>query len=697
MKHIYIIALCLLTYFSFEEQLNAQAGRVTGSSTDSTSTIYTGSDSLNQAGLTHVKFADDYSQGLIFGSYGGTTFNTNSYDNIGLFADIYNNYRVGMAYGDGLDEANIWIQPYILSENIKESDTGNYYRSNKQVNSVNTGIKFGNKVYTHIERFNEDQTSIHGGSINDQLRYGGTNGGQMVANFEDHDDYHWLVQRGYGASAKNLFRVTLDTTGSDNDSIFIFDKYALPNAVPTSDGSAYAIHWTNGIPTFAAAGGGGGDGNGLLTASNDDGVIPSGMDLDIADTLTFNKTNSDPALSILGSTGALSFNEYGTGIFGTGAEVTRMFGIDATGSLLDNAALYQFVGSGTASGIVAHSTAAAGFDNPTNSQFIANGQGVLAFSSPKVGLGSYTFAANGAVIGGMYGYVTNISGTSLQLDFQVGPTPATNTALQLETDLDVVYPGYAAGAKDGTPTKTVGLDVDGKMVTFDAATGADSSLYSINGTIPAGVNRNIAFGDYASRLTIEEAGYNAFIFKSDQDDNAPFTNGKNAGNLETSIKIGNEYDGTTFEMGLNNTVGVLGVYNGSLQLNGTGTTNIYSGAREGASTAEESAFSDDIDSFTGHLAMNSGGHTFSDGTVSLNGLKYGADYSATYVDRSLVDKEYVDAAILAGSGNGLFTAANNGDTISSGFIAYQDGLFQLMSANGNKQSRLLLSLSLIHI
>lgn len=63
-------------------------------------------------------------------------------------------------------------------------------------------------------------------------------------------------------------------------------------------------------------------------------------------------------------------------------------------------------------------------------------------------------------------------------------------------------------------------------------------------------------------------------------------------------------------------------------------------------------------------------------------------------DQMLVWNNGVGSFAAAGGGsdgNGLFDVANDGDTISSGFTAYQEGLFQLMSASGNKQSRLLLS------
>ena len=55
--------------------------------------------------------------------------------------------------------------------------------------------------------------------------------------------------------------------------------------------------------------------------------------------------------------------------------------------------------------------------------------------------------------------------------------------------------------------------------------------------------------------------------------------------------------------------------------------------------------------------FKSGSSTISSDIVDFEGLKYGADYSANFVDRSLVDKAYVDSAMI-------FTKA--GDIIYNG-------------------------------
>lgn len=63
-------------------------------------------------------------------------------------------------------------------------------------------------------------------------------------------------------------------------------------------------------------------------------------------------------------------------------------------------------------------------------------------------------------------------------------------------------------------------------------------------------------------------------------------------------------------------------------------------------------------SFTSHQSINltgSGMHVY-DSTFN-KGLEYGADYSANYTDRSIVDKAYVDSVAGGGSGSGILTAS----------------------------------------
>ncbi len=57
---------------------------------------------------------------------------------------------------------------------------------------------------------------------------------------------------------------------------------------------------------------------------------------------------------------------------------------------------------------------------------------------------------------------------------------------------------------------------------------------------------------------------------------------------------------------------------------------------------------------SGLLIDGRDGHTFSDNTNSKQGLKYNIDYSATFTDRSLVDKAYVDSRVVVLTGeNGI--------------------------------------------
>ena len=77
------------------------------------------------------------------------------------------------------------------------------------------------------------------------------------------------------------------------------------------------------------------------------------------------------------------------------------------------------------------------------------------------------------------------------------------------------------------------------------------------------------------------------------------------------------------------------------------------------------------------LSMN-GSATFTDDKSSA-GLAYNADYSANYVDRSLVDKGYVDSEILSSSTSGYSawdTLETSGSGVSgtSGLVSYQGAI-----------------------
>ena len=69
---------------------------------------------------------------------------------------------------------------------------------------------------------------------------------------------------------------------------------------------------------------------------------------------------------------------------------------------------------------------------------------------------------------------------------------------------------------------------------------------------------------------------------------------------------------------------------------------------------------------SGDLSINSSGATFTDLSAVKEGIKYNADYSTTYVDRSLVDKGYVDAVATGLQPHEAVLAATTGQTTLSG-------------------------------
>lgn len=66
------------------------------------------------------------------------------------------------------------------------------------------------------------------------------------------------------------------------------------------------------------------------------------------------------------------------------------------------------------------------------------------------------------------------------------------------------------------------------------------------------------------------------------------------------------------------------------------------------------------------------------------GLEYSADYSANFTDRSLVDKGYVDSAIIPADGNGLYDGSGelSGPTVVDGTVSTYDLAFANIGAFG---------------
>ena len=84
--------------------------------------------------------------------------------------------------------------------------------------------------------------------------------------------------------------------------------------------------------------------------------------------------------------------------------------------------------------------------------------------------------------------------------------------------------------------------------------------------------------------------------------------------------------------------------------------------------------------FGGHtLVMNGTNATFNDASITKTGIVYGADYSGSFVNRSLVDKEYVDLAVGA---IGDLTTASNGLTETGNDIKLGGALTEATSITG---------------
>ena len=65
-----------------------------------------------------------------------------------------------------------------------------------------------------------------------------------------------------------------------------------------------------------------------------------------------------------------------------------------------------------------------------------------------------------------------------------------------------------------------------------------------------------------------------------------------------------------------------------------------------------------MDTYGGSIRVRNGEDFFIDGSIGFKGLQYDVDYSSNYINRSLVDKEYVDREI---SGNTYWTSGSSGN------------------------------------
>lgn len=84
------------------------------------------------------------------------------------------------------------------------------------------------------------------------------------------------------------------------------------------------------------------------------------------------------------------------------------------------------------------------------------------------------------------------------------------------------------------------------------------------------------------------------------------------------------------------------------------------------------------------LTFSSAGMVVTD-TTNTRGLQYAADYSANFIDRSLVDKKYVDEAIAASS-----PALDLDDVIENGGIANTSNSILIETVSGNNTGKFLL-------
>ena len=145
-------------------------------------------------------------------------------------------------------------------------------------------------------------------------------------------------------------------------------------------------------------------------------------------------------------------------------------------------------------------------------------------------------------------------------------------------------------------------------------------------------------------------------------------------------------DGTlTSERGLSGNGGAFGIAFTELNefnIDDTGSINFES-TGDGNFTAP----SFNIGSYsTVTLDMTSGvSAIFNDHRVTKTGVEYGADYSANYTNRSLVDKEYVDNAITVGANN-IYN--NDGTIIAHRTVTFDDNSLEFLATGDNSEFNL---------
>ena len=140
-----------------------------------------------------------------------------------------------------------------------------------------------------IDLYQTIQTAINRGWINVMAGggiYGGS--GDLTEN---------TIVTGHGL---DLSFVGVDAFNINSTTLTLFNKYDMPNATPTSDGSDYVIVWNNGTPSFATKGTGGGiySGSGSLSGGT---TVTMG-----ANTLTFSGDYAHFSMPNSGGTGLIN-------------------------------------------------------------------------------------------------------------------------------------------------------------------------------------------------------------------------------------------------------------------------------------------------------------------------------------------------------------------------------------------------------
>lgn len=294
---------------------------------------------------------------------------------------------------------------------------------------------------------------------------------------------------------------------------------------------------------------------------------------------------------------------------------------------------------------------------------------------------------------------------SVSLNSQDARILEISTAGAVYSDTSSPAKGGIKYAADYSSTYTTRSLVDKAYVDAAVATISPANIYNSNGTLSANrdVNlstRTLEFNYNSGAVAMLLDGTNNYVRINSQNslgyteltnaaNTLSFGTGSIVNNGEITITTDNEVKVITDELTTSTLISLYGRLHTSRRAMFTDNANnqlifhYNSGTvpSQPAGLLVDTANSRvDVKSLDTNLQLRVGnaGATFTDARVSPKGIEYAADYSATYVNRSLVDKAYVDSRPTIYNSSGTISVdriIKLGDTTSSIGFTWPDDTF----------------------